>query len=150
MIGQLYLDAHLPERGNLYTHWAPYKPEGIQECPLSILYSFILILMEFFKVWNKHHFCYIQYISLSVYIHSDILCHFRSVSAYNMNWVILHYVQEATILEVVFFHTPRHDSTSSGCESCNPWWWLLASQGMITSVWNTDTGDTSETHNATF
>ena len=50
MISQLRLDAHLPERGNLYTHCAPYMPEGIQECPLSILYLVILILMEFFKV----------------------------------------------------------------------------------------------------
>ena len=47
MIGQLCLDAHLPERGNLYMHCAPYMPEGIQECPLSILYLVILILMEF-------------------------------------------------------------------------------------------------------
>ena len=30
MIGQLRLDAHLPERGNLYMHCAPYMPEGIQ------------------------------------------------------------------------------------------------------------------------
>ena len=49
MIGQLRLDAHLPERVNLYTHCAPYKPEGIQECPFSILYLVILILIEFFK-----------------------------------------------------------------------------------------------------
>ena len=47
MIGQLCLDTHLQESGNLYTHCAPYEPEGIQECPLSILYLFMLILMEF-------------------------------------------------------------------------------------------------------
>ena len=43
-----------------------------------------------------------------------------------------------------FFHTPRHNSgptCSSGCESCDPWWWLLASQRMNTSVWSIDTGD---------
>ena len=50
MIGQLRLDAHLQERGNLYTHCPPYKPQGIQECPLSNLYLVILFLMEFFKV----------------------------------------------------------------------------------------------------
>ena len=34
----------LPQRGSLYTQCAPYKPEGIQEWPVSILYLFILIL----------------------------------------------------------------------------------------------------------
>ena len=50
MIGQLCLDAHLAEHGDLYTHCAPYKAEGIQESHLSILYLIIIILMEFFKV----------------------------------------------------------------------------------------------------
>ena len=54
MIGQFCLDAHLPERGNLYTHRAPYKPEGIQECPLSILYLVIFILIEFFENEMKY------------------------------------------------------------------------------------------------
>ena len=49
MIGQFCLDTHLPERGNLYTHCAPYKLEGIQECLFSILFSIILILMEISK-----------------------------------------------------------------------------------------------------
>ena len=49
MIGQLCLDVHFPERGNLYTQCEPYKPEDIQESPLSILYLFIIILMKFLK-----------------------------------------------------------------------------------------------------
>ena len=44
VICQLRLDAHLPERGNLYSHCAPYKAEGIQECHLSILYLVILVV----------------------------------------------------------------------------------------------------------
>ena len=49
---------------------------------------------------------------------------------------------EATILTVVGdFHTSTRDSTNSGCD---PWWWLLACQGMKTSVWSSDTVDTIE------
>ena len=40
MIGQLCLDAHLPERGNLYMYRAPYTPEGIQECPFQFIYNY--------------------------------------------------------------------------------------------------------------
>ena len=92
MIGQLCLDPHLTEHGNPYTHCAPYRPEGIQECPLSILYLIILILLEFFKVGTKNHFYYIQYISVYIQPRYFYLT-FRSVSANNMNCVILHSVR---------------------------------------------------------
>ena len=32
----------------------------------------------------------------------------------------------------------------------HPWWWLLASQGMDTSVWSRDTGDTSKMRRLTY
>ena len=48
--------------------------------------------MEFFKVWTKHHFYYIRYVS--VYIQPRYLyLIFRSVSANNINWFILHFVR---------------------------------------------------------
>ena len=68
MIGQLCLDAHLPERGNLYTHCARHKPEGNQESPLSILYLniIILILIEIFICMNYAPFL-LHTLCISVY-----------------------------------------------------------------------------------
>ena len=57
-----------------------FKPEGIQECPLLILYLFLIILMKFFKLWTKHHFIYIRYVSVYIQPRYFYLI-FRSVSA---------------------------------------------------------------------
>ena len=69
----------------------------------AILYLFIIILMEFLKVWTKHIFYYIQYYIIQCMIHTYIYhtvyiqpryfhLIFRSVNNNNMNWVILHSV----------------------------------------------------------
>ena len=94
-IGQLCLDAHLPTDGNMYTQCTPYTPEGfIQDCSIFNFFInlFIIILLEFLKVWTKHKFYYIQYIS--VYIQPRYLyLIFKSVNANNINRVILHSVR---------------------------------------------------------
>ena len=69
-----------------------------------IIYLFIIILMEFLKVWTKHIFYYIQYYIIQCMIHTYIYhtvytqpryfhCIFKSVHDNNMNWVILHSVR---------------------------------------------------------
>ena len=113
--------------------------------PLSILYLLILNLMEFLKVWAKHSFYYIQYISVYIQPRYFYLI-FRSVNGNNMNRVILHSVRPSFWKKRDFSHAPRCGSTESGCEISVPWWLILADQGKMTSVWSRDrdTGDTSE------
>ena len=87
---QLCLDAHLSERGIQYTHCEPYllQPEGIKECPLKILYLFLIILMyELSTIFTKYS---IYQCIFSIDIFYLIL---RSVSANNMNRGILHSVR---------------------------------------------------------
>ena len=92
--------------------------------------------MEFLKVWAKHNFCYIWYIS--VYIQPRYLyLIFRSVNGNNINQVILHSVRPSFWKKRVFSHASRRGSTESSCEISDPWWWLLADLGMITGVWET-------------
>ena len=113
--------------------------------PLSILYLLIINLMEFLKVWAKHSFYYIQYISVYIQPRYFYLI-FRSVNGNNMNRVILHSVRPSFWKKRDFSHAPRCGSTESGCEISVPWWLILADQGKMTSVWSRDrdTGDTSE------
>ena len=113
--------------------------------PLSILYLLIINLMEFLKVWAKHSFYYIQYISVYIQPRYFYLI-FRSVNGNNMNRVILHSMRPSFWKRRDFSHAPRCGSTESGCEISVPWWLILADQGRMTSVWSRDrdTGDTSE------
>ena len=86
--------------------------------PLSILYLFIIILMEFLKVRTKHKFYCIRYIS--VYIQPGYFYfNFRSVNVNNLNRVILLSVRS---LFWVFFKTSGCDITESDCESSFSWW----------------------------
>ena len=113
--------------------------------PLSILYLLIIHFMEFVKVWAKHNFYYIRYIS--VYIQPGYLyLIFRSVNGDNMMRVILHSVRPSFWKKRDFPHALRCGSTESGCEISVPWWLILADRGKMTSVWirDRDTGDTSE------
>ena len=116
--------------------------------PLSILYLLIINLMEFLKVWAKHNFYYIRYISVYIQPRYFYLI-FRSVNGNNMNRVILHSVRPSFWKKRAFSHAPRCGSTESGCEISVPWWLILADLGKMTSVWSRDrdTGDTSETLN---
>ena len=113
--------------------------------PLSILYLLIINLMEFLKVWAKHNFYYIRYISVYIQPRYFYLI-FRSVNGNNMNRVILHSVRPSFWKKRAFSHAPRCGSTESGCEISVPWWLILADLGKMTSVWSRDrdTGDTSE------
>ena len=113
--------------------------------PLSILYLLIINLMEFLKVWAKHNFHYIRYISVYIQPRYFYLI-FRSVTCNNMNRVILHSVRPSFWKKRAFSHAPRCGSTESGCEISVPWWLILADLGKMTSVWSRDrdTGDTSE------
>ena len=113
--------------------------------PLSILYLLIINLMEFFKVWAKHNFYYIRYISVYIQPRYFYLI-FRSVNGNNMNRVILHSVRPSFWKKRDFSHAPGCGSTESGCEISVPWWLILADRGKMTSVWSRDrdTGDTSE------
>ena len=113
--------------------------------PLSILYLLIIDLMEFLKVWAKHNFHYIRYISVYIQPRYFYLI-FRSVNGNNMNRVILHSVRPSFWKKRAFSHAPRCGSTESGCEISVPWWLILADLGKRTSVWSRDrdTGDTSE------
>ena len=101
--------------------------------------------MEFSKVWAKHSFYYIQYISVYIQPRYFYLI-FRSVNGKNMNRVILHSVRPSFWKKRDFSHAPRCGSTESGCEISVPWWLILADRGKMTSVWSRDrdTGDTSE------
>ena len=113
--------------------------------PLSILYLLIINLMEFLKVWAKHNFYYIRYISVYIQPRYFYLI-FTSVNCNNMNRVILHSVRPSFWKKRAFSHAPRCGSTESGCEISVPWWLILADLGKMTSVWSRDrdTGDTSE------
>ena len=101
--------------------------------------------MEFLKVWAKHNFYYIRYISVYIQPRYFYLI-FRSVNGNNMNRVILHSVRPSFWKKRAFSHAPRCGSTESGCEISVPWWLILADLGKMTSVWSRDrdTGDTSE------
>ena len=113
--------------------------------PLSILYLLIINLMEFLKVWAKHNFYYIRYISVYIQPRYFYLI-FWSVNGNKMNRVILHSVRPSFWKKRAFSHAPRCGSTESGCEISIPWWLILADLGKMTSVWSRDrdTGDTSE------
>ena len=112
--------------------------------PLSILYLLIINLMEFLKVWAKHNFYYIRYISVYIQPRYFYLI-FRSVNGNNMNRVILHSVRPSFWKKRAFSPAPRCGSTESGCEISVPWWLILADRGKMTSVWSRDrdTGDTN-------
>ena len=101
--------------------------------------------MEFLKVWAKHNFYYIRYISVYIQPRYFYLI-FRSVYGNNMNRVILHSVRPSFWKKRAFSHAPRCGSTESGCEISVPWWLILADLAKMTSVWSRDrdTGDTSE------
>ena len=58
--------------------------------------------MEFFKVWAKHSFYYIQYISVYIQPRYFYLI-FRSVNGNNMNRVILHSCEAIILKEAGFF-----------------------------------------------
>ena len=95
LIGQLCLDAHLSKYGNLYRQRATYKHAINQRVSksvlLSMLYVFIIILMEFFN--HELSTIFTIYGIISVYIQPRQFDRiFRSFSANNMNWVILHYM----------------------------------------------------------
>ena len=149
VIGQLCLDAHLPircqhigicARSARHTNLRPSI-----SVPLSILYLLIINLMEFLKVWAKHNFYYIRYIS--VYIQPRYFYPiFRSVNCNNMNQVILHSVRPSFWKKRDFPQAPRCGSAESGCEISVLWWLILADRGKMTIVWSRDrdTGDTSE------
>ena len=131
-----------------YTQCAPSKPEGMQECST---FNFIFIysyLWSFFKDWTKHNFFYIWH-NISIYsAYWYFYLIFRSIIVNNINLIILHSVRAPFRSKWGGggYHTStcRSHSTNSGCESCDPWWWLLASQEMKTSVWSRATGDTYE------
>ena len=113
--------------------------------PLSILHLLLNNLLEFSKVWAKHNFNYIRFISVYIqHRYFDLI--FRSVNANNMNGVILHSVRPSFWKKRGFSHAPRCGSTESGCEISVPWWLISADRGKMTSVWSwdRDTGDTSE------
>ena len=111
----------------------------------QFLILLIINLMEFLKVWAKHNFYYIRYISVYIQPRYFYLIS-RSVNGNNMNRVILHSVRPSFWKKRVFSHAPRCGSTESGCEISVPWWLILADRGKMTSVWSRDrdTGDTSE------
>ena len=149
VIGQLCLNAHLPIRCQhmgICARSARHTNLRVSmSVPLSILYLLIINLMEFLKVWAKHNFYYIRYISVYIQPRYFYLI-FRSVNCNNMNRVILHSVRPSFWKKRAFSHAPRCGSTESGCEISVPWWLILADLGKMTSVWSRDrdTGDTSE------
>ena len=104
---------HMCQKAGICTRIASHTSQRVSKCSTFIIYLLIIILMEFCKVWTKHNFYYIRYISVSIQLRYVYLI-VRSVNANNMNLVILRSL------------------------------WILASRGKNTSVWSTDTGDTSE------
>ena len=91
MIGQLCLNAHLPIRCQhmgICARSAHTNLRVSMSVPLSILYLLIINLMEFLKVWAKHNFYYIRYISVYIQPRYFYLI-FRSVNGDSMNRVIL-------------------------------------------------------------
>ena len=103
--------------------------------PLPILCLFMIILIEFLKVWTKHHFYYTVYISTATCIVClDIFISLSEASKL-MRWIGL------------FGTMWGHRSVTSGGFSTHvdaEVQWLLASPVINTSVWIRDTGDTSE------
>ena len=100
--GEVDLDWSVVFRWHLPTHWqhmvicarsARHTNLGVSmSVPLSILYLLIINLMEFLKVWAKHKFYYIRYMSVYIQPRSFYLI-FRSVNSIIMNRVILHSVR---------------------------------------------------------
>ena len=69
----------LPTHENMCTQCSSYKPEGIHECSTFILYLLIINLTKFLKLWAKHNFYYIRYISVCIFS-LDIFISFSETS----------------------------------------------------------------------
>ena len=117
-----------------------YAVRAIQDrgYPRGFIYNYLMEILEYepssiFTIY-----------SISQCIFSlDIFISFSEASVL-ITWIgLLYTLQWANILKGEgVFHTSGRDSKNAS--GCNPWGWLLASQGMKTSVWSRDTGGTSE------